>query len=641
MKCPACVPYSKPEPVRALLLIHLYTMMRKLLLSALLVVAGVCCAYAVEIKKMEPAFWWAGMTNPELQVLLYGDNISMSDVTVAGRDVRIKEIVRYENPNYLLLYLDLSDASPQTFDINLKQGKQQKKIPYELKQREADSKDRVGFNSADVLYLIMPDRFANGDTSNDVVTGMKEAKVDRSDAFARHGGDIKGINDHLDYIEDLGVTAIWLNPIQENDMPEGSYHGYAITDYYNVDRRFGTNEDFKSLVQNTHAKGMKVVMDMIFNHCGSENFLFRDMPSPDWFNFPEKYVQTSYKTTVQYDPYASGYDHKMALDGWFVESMPDLNQRNRHVARYLIQTSLWWIEYAGINGIRQDTHPYADFDFMAEWCKEVNEEYPDFNIVGETWYGNNVAISYWQKDSRLSAPKNSNLRCVMDFPLMDIMVKAFDEETDYGTGLNRIYDYLGQDIVYANPLELLVFLGNHDTSRFMKNATDASDFDRFRQAYTFLFTTRGIPQIYYGEEIGMFADKKDGDGGLRADFPGGWTGDNQNAFASAGRTSEQNQYRGFLQKLLKWRKNNDIIASGSLTHFSPQNGVYVYERRLGNKSVLVFINGTGKEQSVNMKQYKEAIYQNDVVDILSGSSYNLSGDLTLEKRGVLIFELIR
>lgn len=612
--------------------------MRKLLFFILLLFSVVRGVDALEIKKLEPAFWWAGMNNPELQILLYGDKIADCNVTLSSKDVAIKEITRFENPNYLLVYLDLSAAAPQRFDIELQKGKERKKIAYELKQREADSQARAGFNASDVLYLIMPDRFANGDVSNDVVKGMKEARVDRKDPFARHGGDFKGIDNHLDYIKDLGVTAIWLNPVQENDMAQGSYHGYAITDYYNVDRRFGSNESFKQLVDNAHAQGMKVVMDMIFNHCGSDNFLFVDKPSKDWFNFPDKCVQTTYKTTTQYDPYASDWDHKVAIDGWFVESMPDLNQRNRHVARYLIQTSLWWIEYAGLNGIRQDTHPYADFDFMAQWCKEVNEEYPDFNIVGETWYGNNVAIAYWQKDSKLAAPRNSNLRCVMDFPLMDVMNKAFDEELNWGTGMNRIYDYLSQDVVYTNPFELLIFLGNHDTSRFMKNESEAADYNRFAQAYAFLLTMRGIPQLYYGDEIGMFADKKDGDGGLRADFPGGWSDDAKRAFSATDRTDLQNKYHAYLKNLLDWRKGNEVIAKGSLKHFAPNNGVYAYERRLGDKSVVVFLNGSDEAKTIDLAYYNEIIPAKQANDIIGNKTIDLTTNLTLDSKGVCILE---
>lgn len=425
------------------------------------------------IKKVAPSFWWASMNNPELQVLLYGEQISSADVSISSDDIVLQEVVKQDNPNYLLLYLNTSEAAPQTFDICLKQGKKQTVIPYELKQRRADAAQIEGFNSSDVLYLIMPDRFANGDASNDVIPGMLEDRVDRNDSFARHGGDFKGIEQHLDYIADLGVTSVWLNPIQENDMQGGSYHGYAITDYYQADRRFGSNEEFRTLVEQAHSKGLKIVMDMIFNHCGSENYLFKDMPSKDWFNFKGNYVQTTFKTATQSDPYASDYEKKIAVDGWFTQSMPDFNQRNRHVATYLIQSSIWWIEYAGINGIRQDTHPYANFDMMARWCKAVNDEYPRFNIVGETWLGNNVLISYWQKNSPLAHPRNSYLPTVMDFPLMDHMNKAFDEETTDGYGgLSRLHEYLSQDIVFADPMHLLTFLDNHDTSRFYRSEAD-------------------------------------------------------------------------------------------------------------------------------------------------------------------------
>lgn len=450
-------------------------------------------ARAMDVKKIAPSFWWAGMKHSELQILLYGDDLASSDVTVSGEGVYLEEVVKQENPNYLLLYVDLSEAKAQTFHIQLKNGKKQLQIPYELKARTRKGEDVKGFTSEDVLYLIMPDRFSNGNPENDVVKGMKETKLDRTDSFARHGGDLLGISNHLDYIADLGVTAIWLNPTQENDMEGGSYHGYAITDYYQVDRRFGSNEDFRDMVDKAHEKGLKVVMDMIFNHCGSENYLFKDKPSKEWFNFHSNYVQTSFKTASVMDIHASEYEKKIATDGWFTSVMPDFNQRNRHVARYLIQSSIWWIEYAGINGIRQDTHPYADFDFMSQWCKEVLEEYPHFNIVGETWLNSNVLVSYWQKDSKLAAPLNSNLPTVMDFPLQALMNQAFDEETgEWGGGLYKLYDYQTQDLVYANPMNLLTFLDNHDTSRFTRTDEMTQNLKRYKQALVFLLTTRGF-----------------------------------------------------------------------------------------------------------------------------------------------------
>lgn len=589
------------------------------------------------IKKVAPSFWWASMNNPELQVLLYGEQISSADVSISSDDIVLQEVVKQDNPNYLLLYLNTSEAAPQTFDICLKQGKKQTVIPYELKQRRADAAQIEGFNSSDVLYLIMPDRFANGDASNDVIPGMLEDRVDRNDSFARHGGDFKGIEQHLDYIADLGVTSVWLNPIQENDMQGGSYHGYAITDYYQADRRFGSNEEFRTLVEQAHSKGLKIVMDMIFNHCGSENYLFKDMPSKDWFNFKGNYVQTTFKTATQSDPYASDYEKKIAVDGWFTQSMPDFNQRNRHVATYLIQSSIWWIEYAGINGIRQDTHPYANFDMMARWCKAVNDEYPRFNIVGETWLGNNVLISYWQKNSPLAHPRNSYLPTVMDFPLMDHMNKAFDEETTDGYGgLSRLHEYLSQDIVFADPMHLLTFLDNHDTSRFYRSEADTKNLDRYKQALAFLLTTRGIPQIYYGTEILMAADKANGDGLLRCDFPGGWQNDTHNYFDAANRTALQNEAFSYLKKLLQWRKGNEVIAKGKLKHFSPRQGVYAYERKHGDQSIVVFLNGTDREQTIDLSAYQEILPRTSARNVLEGKEVEIGKELTLSQRGVCV-----
>lgn len=596
-------------------------------------------ARAMDVKKIAPSFWWAGMKHSELQILLYGDDLSSSDVTVSGEGVYLEEVVKQENPNYLLLYVDLSEAEAQTFHIQLKNGKKQLQIPYELKTRTRKGEDVKGFTSEDVLYLIMPDRFSNGNPENDVVKDMKETKLDRTDSFARHGGDLQGISNHLDYIADLGVTAIWLNPTQENDMEGGSYHGYAITDYYQVDRRFGSNEDFRDMVDKAHGKGLKVVMDMIFNHCGSENYLFKDKPSKEWFNFHSNYVQTSFKTASVMDIHASEYEKKIATDGWFTSVMPDFNQRNRHVARYLIQSSIWWIEYAGINGIRQDTHPYADFDFMSQWCKEVLEEYPYFNIVGETWLNSNVLVSYWQKDSKLAAPLNSNLPTVMDFPLQALMNQAFDEETgEWGGGLYKLYDYQTQDLVYANPMNLLTFLDNHDTSRFTRTDEMTQNLKRYKQALVFLLTTRGIPQIYYGTEILMTGDKGKGDGDLRKDFPGGWPGDIRNCFEASGRTPLENKAFEFTRKLLNWRKGNPVIGKGTLKHYSICQGVYVYQREFNGKSVVVVMNGTDSPKELNLTPYREILPADKARDVLTGKQVNLGGKLALEGRENLVLE---
>ena len=614
-------------------------MIRTLVLMVLATITSLVFAQTPVIQKVAPTFWWAGMNNPELQILLYGENIATNDVAITAEGVELREVVKQENPNYLLVYVDLKDARPQTFHIKLKKGKKETIVPYELKQRRPDAANVMGFDASDVLYLIMPDRFANGNPQNDIIPGMLENKTNRDGQYARHGGDLKGIENHLDYLEDLGVTAIWLNPTQENDMPEGSYHGYAITDYYQVDRRYGTNEDFLRLVEKAHSKGLKVVMDMIFNHCGSENFIFNDMPSKDWFNFKAEFVPTSYKTASVQDVHASEYEYKIATDGWFTQTMPDLNQRNRHVAQFLIQSSIWWIEFAGINGIRQDTHPYADFDFMARWCKAVNDEYPHFNIVGETWLNSNVLVSFWQKDSRLAAPRNSNLPAVMDFPLMDLMNRAFDEETtEWSGGLYRLYDYLTQDIVYADPMNLLTFLDNHDTARFSTDDEKAQNLTRFKQAVTFLLTTRGIPQIYYGTEILMTGDKSEGDGMLRKDFPGGWKDDARNCFTAQGRNALQQEAFEFIRKMLNWRKGNEAVGKGSLKHFSIYNGTYVYERKWGDHSVVVFMNGTDQAQTLPLAPYAEVLPQRQAKEVLTGKLMNIGQELKLNGREIILLE---
>ena len=615
--------------------------MKNIFVLVMALFIGIADAVAANsIHKVAPTFWWAGMKNPELQVLLYGDNISKSEVNLTAQDITIQEVVTFDNPNYLIIYMDIAEAKPQQFNIVLKNGKKETIVPYELKQRDANSSQIQGFDASDVLYLIMPDRFSNGTPDNDVIPGMQTTSIDRKEPFARHGGDIKGIENHLDYLSDLGITAIWLNPTQENDSRGGSYHGYAITDYYQVDRRLGSNEEFKNFVENTHKKGMKVVMDMIFNHCGSDNYLFKDKPSNDWFHYKSNYVQTSYRTGAVQDIHASNIDYQLAVDGWFTRSMPDLNHNNRHVATYLIQNSIWWIEYAHINGIRQDTHPYADFDMMSKWCKAVLTEYPYFNIVGETWVNSNVQIAFWQKDSKLAAPRNSYLPTVMDFPLMYAMNQAFDENTNDGDGgLFKLYEYLAQDIVYQDPMKLLIFLDNHDTSRFCSNEEKAKDLNRFKQAITFLRTTRGIPQIYYGTEILMVADKANGDGLLRCDFPGGWPGDSSNQFQASDRTDHQNEAFNFLRKLLQWRKHNEVIAKGSLKHFAPNKGIYVYERKLGQKSVLVFLNGRDQRQELPLDHYKEVLSKSKGHDILLDKDIMLDHSIQMEPRGIRIIEM--
>lgn len=612
--------------------------MRRITLISILVLLLFQSAVAFTVQRAEPAFWWSGMKNPELQIMMYGKDIADAKVSLTGTEARLTSVVRPESNNYLFLYLDLKDAKPGKFDIVFTEGKKKHTFSYELRQRTVDPATRKGFDASDVLYLIMPDRFANGNPGNDNTPVNIPSPMDRSNHSGRHGGDLAGIEQHLDYVEDLGVTAIWLNPVLENDMPGGSYHGYATTDYYKVDPRFGSNEEYVQLIDKTHQRGMKVVMDMIFNHCGSEHPWMKDSPSKDWFNMPDNYVQTSYRLTPHFDPYVSDYDKKMTVDAWFVESMPDLNQRNPHLAKYLIQNSIWWIEYSGIDGIRMDTHPYADSDMMSDWCKAVYAEYPNYNIVGECWYENEGGVAFWQKDSRLNQNGNSNLKTVMDFPLMRIANKAFHSETTPWEGLNAVYDHLALDYMLADPSHVLVFLDNHDTDRFLREMPQ--NLDIFKQAMTFLLTTRGIPQIYYGTEILMNGTKARSDGDIRLDFPGGWPNDSVNAFDPAGRTPLQQQAFDITRQLLKWRKGNEVVAKGTLKHFMPTNGVYVYERSYNGKSVLVLLNGTSKTYDLDLTRYAEILPQDKSArNALTGQPVSLNApSLALSPRETLILE---
>ncbi len=591
-----------------------------------------------ETAHIEPAFWWSGMEETELQLMVSRKDIAGYTPSVSSKDVVIKETVRLSSPNYLVIYLDIANSRPETFELSFTKGEQKITIPYELKARDPKRKQIKGFDSSDVLYLIMPDRFANGDPSNDHIPMRMPYKVDRKDPNARHGGDLKGISDRLGYLDDLGVTAIWLNPVLENDMEGGSYHGYATTDYYRVDPRFGSNEEYAGLIADAHSKGMKVVMDMIFNHCGSDHPWMKDVPSKDWFNNLDEYVQTSHMKEVYFDNYASEYDRKAFTDGWFVPTMPDLNQRNRHVAKYLIQNSIWWIEYSGVDGIRQDTYPYADYDRMIDWCNAIEKEYPDYNIVGEAWLNNAIGTAFWQKHSKLNSGKDTQLKTVMDFRFMGLSHSAFSEETgEWNGGLHGIYDHMTYDFIYPDIYHVLRFLDNHDTDRFLKELP--SDLSGWKQGITFLLTMPGIPQLYYGTELLMHGTKQRSDGDIRLDVPGGWPGDKQDQFTANGRSALQNEAFGFLQKLLKWRKGNAVLAQGKMKHYVLQKGVYVYERYLNDQSVWILMNGNSKETQIDLARYAESIRGRQTAkDILSGKQVSLGDKLTLSPKQIYILE---
>lgn len=606
---------------------------------------------AVKVDRIDPTFWYAGMKNPTVQLMLYGKNIKQAEVTTDYPGATIERIVQLDSPNYLLVYLNLSGAQPGEMTLKV----DGKKVKYQLKQREKAGAERHGFTNEDVLYMLMPDRFASGSSDNDQIKGMNAYKNDRTQPSLRHGGDLEGIRQHLDYFNQLGVTALWFTPVLENNSPDNNgfstYHGYATTDYYRVDPRFGTNEEYKRLTDEAHAKGLKIVMDMIFNHCGLEHPWVEDMPTRDWLNTPEwlekakqegkketndLYLQTSYKLTPVLDPYASKVDLKETVDGWFVPSMPDLNQKNPHVMTYLIQNSIWWIETVGIDGIRMDTYPYADAAAMAEWMRQLNEEYPNFNVVGETWVTEPAYTAAWQGGSKV-AKINSNLKSVMDFSFFDKLNMAKNEETDdWWKGYNRIYNSFVYDYLYPNPSSVMAFIENHDTDRFLGNGRDTL---ALKQALALLLTVNRIPQLYYGTEVLMNGTKEITDGYVRKDFPGGFPGDTHNAFTAEGRTKAENAMFNWLSRLLHWRKGNSVITRGSQTQFIPYQGVYVIARQYNGRTVLTVLNGKSTAATMQVKRYAEVIGSNArVKDVLTNRYYDLSKDLELRPRQVLVLE---
>ena len=618
---------------------------------------------AQKIDRIEPTNWYVGMKNPSVQLMVYGKDIRSAEVSTNYPGVKIDSLVRLDSPNYLLVYMNIKDAQPGTMKLCFKTGKNKTNVNYELKARDMKGEDRQGFTNADVLYMLMPDRFASSG-KNLEVKGLNAYKVDRSQPSLRHGGDLEGLRQHLDYFTELGVTALWFTPVLENNSPDhgktSTYHGYATTDYYRVDPRFGSNADYRRLVDEAHKKGLKVVMDMIFNHCGFEHPWVKDMPTKDWFNTPEwlypenqkytvktqtmdgeqttntKYLQTSYKLTPVLDPYASKVDLHETVDGWFVPTMPDLNQRNEHLMTYLIQNSEWWIETVGIDGIRMDTYPYADRKGMARWMEVLNEEYPNFNTVGETWVTEPAYTAAWQKDSPLQK-ENSNLKTVMDFAFFDRVNQAKNEETDaWWNGFNRIYNSLCYDYLYKDPSHVMAFIENHDTDRFLGETQDTL---ALKQALALLLTVNRIPQLYYGTEVLMNGTKQVTDGNVRKDFPGGFPGDTRSAFTTEGRTKAENDMFRWTARLLHGRQGNEVITKGKQTQFIPQNGVYVVARSYNGKNVMTVINGTSKAATMKAERYAEIIGDaQEATNILTGHKINISKDVKLAPRGVMVLE---
>ncbi|MDB4443229.1 glycoside hydrolase family 13 protein [Saprospiraceae bacterium] len=590
-----------------------------------------------KIERLEPANWWIGMEHQNIQLLVYGENIADLDPKIESTDLTIRQVTKVQNPNYLFLDILINtNANAGTINIDFYQNKIKiTSHPFQLLDRKRGADEIVGFDSRDAIYLITPDRFANGNPSNDNIEGMKQ-KANRSDKGGRHGGDIQGMKNSLDYIKDLGFTSIWLNPVLENDMEVYSYHGYSTTDFYKVDPRFGTNESYQDFAETARAKGLKLIMDMIVNHCGSFHWWMDDLPSDDWINQWDEMTFTNHRKTVLQDPYVSDFDKKQFTDGWFVETMPDLNPRNPLFAKYLIQNSIWWVEYLGLSGIRMDTYPYPDMDFMTDWTKAMMKEYPYLNIVGEEWYEHPTIVSYWQKGKNNPNGYTSELKSVMDFPIQMSMSKALNEKENWNSGWIRVYEMLALDYLYPDPMNLVIFPDNHDMKRIFAQMND--DYNKYQQAMIFVATMRGIPQYYYGTEILMSGS---GDHGIiRSDFPGGWKSDEVNAFTGKGLTVQQKKAKDFTTKLLHWRQSATAIHNGKLMHFIPKDGIYVYFRYNDDQKVMIIFNKNQNETTIDLSRYAEMLKGKTIgTDVLDGKVFSLDNKIQVAKNGATILDL--
>lgn len=598
-----------------------------------------------QIQKVEPMFWWKGMKNPEVQILVYGKDISKYNIELSD-NVKIQNLQKTENPNYVFVTINTNEVNKSSFKINIKnKNKIVDSYTYELKDRQPNSANRTSFTSKDMVYLIMPDRFANGDESNDSKKELTD-KANRSIPDGRHGGDLRGIINNLDYLQNLGATAVWLTPVNEDNEKQHSYHGYAQTDLYKIDGRYGSNEDYRELSQKLNQRGMMLIQDYVTNHWGISHWMIQDLPSQDWIHkFPggkDGFRRSNYRTTTQFDKNAAEVDKKEALNGWFDYTMPDMNQSNPLVLNYLTQNAIWWIEYAELGGMRVDTYPYNDKEGMAKWVKAITTEYPNFNVVGEAWMYSPAHISYWQKDSKIAEIDNYNsyLPSVMDFPLFSELPKAIKEEESWDKGMIKLYNSFTNDFLYPDINNMFVFMENHDTERW--NEIMNGDVNDYKLGLSLISTVRGIPQVYYGSEIGMRGDKSKGDAAIRQDFPGGWKSDKQSAFTNEGRTSEQKTFHDFTAKLFNWRKNKEVIHSGKTKHYMPQNNVYVYFRYNENESVMIILNANPEKQTFKLDRFAESLNGfTSGKDIISDKvlPINTNGEITIDGKSSMIIEL--
>jgi len=603
-----------------------------------------------EIERVEPPNWWVDFKNRKLQLLVKSPDITKAEPFISYKGVTIERVSKGDSPNYLFLDLSISkETKPGKFNIVFTfENGENKTHTYQLKSRKKTPESYAGFNSSDAIYLITPDRFANGDSSNDQIDGLLEQEVNRKHDYKRHGGDIKGITNNLDYISDLGFTAIWPSPLLTNDMKEASYHGYAMTDFYEVDPRFGTLEEYKELASKMSEKGMKLIMDQVANHCGLEHWWMKDLPFKDWVNDQENYEKnkenwsfkktktSNHRRTTNQDLYASKIDKKEMANGWFVEAMPDLNQRNPFMGTYITQNSIWWIETLGLGGIRQDTYPYPDKEFMSNWAGAIMSEYPNFSIVGEEWSYNPLLVAYWQKGAKNKDGYQSNLTSTMDFSMQSNIVQALSEKESWDKGLVKMYEGLANDFAYAKPKDIVIFPDNHDMSRIYTQLK--GDVENTKMALSYMLCLPRIPQLYYGTEILMDDFEKPGDHGLiRTDFPGGWKGDAVSAFTGKGMSAAQKDMQTYLKKLLNLRKESKAIHDGKTIHFSPDKGTYFLFRILNNETVVHIINKNETPVTIDLKRFEEVgLKGRTLKNSITGEQIVWGDHINLKKRGSLV-----
>jgi glycosidase len=605
-----------------------------LLLCLLLSIAAP--ARAAGIERIEPGNWWAGMKYRQVELMVHGPDVATTTPRLDHPGVRITGVARLDSPNYLFVTVDIADdARPGGMEIEfLREGRMVARHPWRLEAREPAPPR--GFDARDAIYLVTPDRFANGDSSNDTITTMREA-ANRAEPYGRHGGDIAGLRRHLDYIASLGFTRIWPMPLLENDQAEQSYHGYAITDLYRIDPRFGSNEDFRALSHEARRHGIGLVMDVVLNHIGSGHWWMHDPPSRDWLNHGGRFVPTNHRRTTVQDPHAAPEDRAGFTDGWFVEAMPDLNQRNPHLARYLVQNTLWWIEYAGLAGIREDTFGYADADFLSAWAKAVMDEYPDFAMVGEEWSPNPAIVAHWQRGKANGSGHVPHMTGMIDFPVHIALRDALLRPETWESGWMPLYEALANDFLYPDPDALVVFAENHDTTRLLAHVD--GDSGLWKLGVAFIATTRGIPQFYSGSEVLLRGPKERHDGLLRADMPGGWEGDTASAFTGEGLSAEQREAQDFVRTLFNWRRRTPVVHSGRLTHYAPENGVYVYFRHDGDTTVMVALNRNDAETPLALDRFARFIGgAQGATDALTGRRVQLSDGLRLPAKAPLILQ---